>query len=112
MIDTAPAVVRIAPPRGWTSFGLGELWQYRELLYFLTWRDVKVRYKQTAIGIAWGLLQPLATLLLFTIVFGRLAKMPSDGIPYPLFSLAGLVPWAFFANALATASNGLVNNAG
>lgn len=103
-------ITTIAPTRGWTSLGLSEVWRYRELLYFLTWRDIKVRYKQTVVGIAWALIQPLANLVLFTIVFGRLAKLPSDGIPYPLFSLAGLVPWTFFSTALSTASNGLVNN--
>ena len=109
--DNTLPVVRISAPRTWVNFGLGEVWRHRELLYFLTWRDVKVRYKQTVIGIAWAVVQPLATLLLFTIVFGRLAKMPSDGIPYPLFSLAGLVPWNFFSNAMTTASNGLATNA-
>ncbi len=95
-------ITTIAPTRGWTSLGLSEVWRYRELLYFLTWRDIKVRYKQTVVGIAWALIQPLANLVLFTIVFGRLAKLPSDGIPYPLFSLAGLVPWTFFSTALST----------
>jgi lipopolysaccharide transport system permease protein len=104
-------VVRISAPRGWVNFGIAELWHNRELLYFLTWRDVKVRYKQTAIGIVWAVVQPLATVLLFTLVFGRLAKMPSDGIPSPLFILAGLVPWNFFANAMTSASNGLATNA-
>jgi len=104
-------VVRISAPQGWVTFGLAELWRNRELLYFLTWRDVKVRYKQTSIGIAWALLQPLATLVIFSLVFGGLAKMPSDGIPYPLFSLAGLVPWNFFANAMTAASNGVATNA-
>lgn len=111
-IEIAPApVVVIQPERGWVGLRLRELWEYRELLYFLTWREVKVRYKQTAIGAAWALIQPLFTMLVFALFFGRLAKMPSDGIPYPVFSLAGLVPWTFFANGLAQSSNSLVGNA-
>src|SRR2546422_722914 len=83
----------ILPSRGWVALRLGELWHYRELLFFLTWRDVKVRYKQTALGAAWAILQPLLTMLVFTLFFGRLAKVPSNGIPYPLFTYAALVPW-------------------
>jgi lipopolysaccharide transport system permease protein len=90
---------------------LRELWEYRELLYFLTWRDIKVRYKQTALGAAWAIIQPLFTMLVFSLFFGKLAKMPSDGIPYPLFSLAALVPWTFFANGLTLSSNSLVGSA-
>jgi lipopolysaccharide transport system permease protein len=90
---------------------LGELWEYRELLYFLVWRDIKVRYKQTALGAAWAILQPLCTMLVFSLFLGRLAKMPSDGIPYPLFSYAALVPWTFFANGLNQASDSLVGSA-
>ena len=101
----------IGPARGWTSLKLGELWANRELLYFLTWREIKVRYKQTAMGAAWALLQPLFTMLIFTIFFGRLAKLPSDGIPYSVFSLTALVPWTFFSNGLTTSSNSLVANA-
>ena len=93
------------------SSKLGELWDHRELVYFLVWREVKVRYKQTAIGAAWALLQPLFTMLVFSIFFGRLAKIPSDGIPYPVFSIAGLVPWSFLANALSQSSNSLVGSA-
>lgn len=104
-------VLVIEPSKGWVSLKLRELWDYRELLYFLTWREVKVRYKQTAIGAAWALIQPLFTMLVFSLFFGRLAKMPSDGIPYPVFSLAGLVPWTFFANGLAQSSNSLVGSA-
>jgi lipopolysaccharide transport system permease protein len=100
----------IVPSKGWISLDLGSVWAYRELLYFLTWREVKVRYKQTAIGAAWALIQPLLTMLVFSLFFGRLAKMPSDGIPYPVFALAGLVPWTFFANGLAQSSNSLVGN--
>jgi lipopolysaccharide transport system permease protein len=105
---SAFTVTRIEPSRGWVSLKLGELWEYRELLYFLTWRDVKVRYKQTALGAAWAILQPLLTMLIFSLFFGRLAKMPSDGIPYPVFSLAGLVPWTFFANGLNQSANSVV----
>jgi len=89
---------------------LRDLWQYRELLYFLTWRDLKVRYKQTALGAAWAVMQPLFTMLLFTVFFGKFAKLPSDNLPYPLFAYAGLLPWTFFANALASASNSLVGS--
>src|SRR5215216_4960148 len=98
-------VLRIRPPKGWLSLGLRELWAYRELLFFLTWRDVKVRYKQTALGAAWAVLQPLLTMLVFSLFFGRLAAMPSDGVPYPLFCFAALVPWMFFANGLSQGSN-------
>lgn len=103
-----PPVVMIEPTRGWVSLKLKELWEYRELLYFLTWRDIKVRYKQTALGALWAILQPLLTMLVFSLFFGRLAKVPSDGIPYPLFSMAGLVPWTFFAFGLTQSSNSLV----
>jgi lipopolysaccharide transport system permease protein len=92
--------VLIEPSRGWTSLKLHELWEYRELLYFLAWRDIKIRYKQTALGAAWAVLQPLLTMLIFALFFGRLAGMPSDGVPYPLFAFAALVPWTFLANGL------------
>lgn len=105
-----PVVFEITPSKGWISLRLKELWAYRELLYFLTWRDVKVRYKQTALGAAWALIQPLATMVIFSLFFGRLAKVPSDGVPYPLFSLTGLVPWMFFSNGLSQSSNSLVGN--
>lgn len=100
----------IDPPSGWTSIGLRELWDYRELLYFLTWRDVKVRYKQTALGAAWAIIQPLFMMLIFSLFFGRLAKMPSDGIPYPIFTFCALLPWQLFAHALTESSNSLVAN--
>ncbi len=103
--------VLIQPSRGWSSLKLGELWEYRELLYFLAWRDIKIRYKQTALGLAWAVLQPLITMLIFAIFFGKLAKMPSDNVPYPLFAFAALVPWTFFANGLTQASNSLVGSA-
>src|SRR5881396_1575359 len=104
-------VLRIEPSKGWVSLKLRELWEYRELLYFLTWRDIKVRYKQTVLGAAWAIIQPFCTMLVFSIFFGRLAKMPSDGIPYPIFSYAGLVPWMFFASGLSQSSNSLVGSA-
>jgi len=103
-------VRRIHPPRSWFEFRLAELWEFRELVYFFVWRDVKIRYKQTALGIAWVLLQPLLTMLTFTIFFGRLAKLPSDGLPYPVFYLAAVVPWAYFSNALLTVTNIVVEN--
>ena len=109
--EPAPVPVTvIRPARGWISLNLRELWQYRELLYFLVWRDVKVRYKQTVLGAAWAILQPVATMVVFTLFFGRLAGVPSDGVPYPLFSLAALVPWTFFATGLVQSSNSLVGS--
>jgi lipopolysaccharide transport system permease protein len=106
----SPATIRIEPPRGWLELRLDEVWQYRELLYFFVWRDVKVRYKQTVIGIAWVVLQPLMTMGVFTLFFGRLAKLPSDGLPYPVFYLAALVPWSYFATALQSGTNVVVEN--
>ena len=100
----------IAPSRGWAPIGWRELWDSRELLGFLVWRDVKVRYKQTVLGAAWAVLQPVMTMVVFTVLFGRWAKMPSDGQPYALFAFAALVPWTFFANAIAAASNSLAGN--
>jgi lipopolysaccharide transport system permease protein len=105
-------IVHIKPNSGWTSLKLGELWRYRELLYFLVWRDLKVRYKQTVLGAAWAILQPFLTMVVFSIFFGRLAEVPSDGLPYPVFAYAALVPWTFFANGLAQATNSVVSNAG
>ena len=102
--------IRIEPKRGWVSVDLKDLWEYRELLFFLAWRDVKVRYKQTALGAAWAVIQPLFTMLLFTLFFGRLAKVPSDGIPYPLFSYTALLPWQLFAYALTESSNSVIAN--
>jgi lipopolysaccharide transport system permease protein len=107
--DSIPVTV-IEPSRGWVRLKLGEVWEYRELLYFLTWREIKVRYKQTALGAALAIIQPLFTMLIFSLFFGRLAKVPSDNIPYPLFCLAGLVPWTFFANGLTQSSNSLVTS--
>jgi lipopolysaccharide transport system permease protein len=103
-------LVTIEPGRSWVALDLRGLWNYRELLYFLTWRDVKVRYKQTLLGVAWAIIQPLATMLIFTLFFGQLAGIPSDGIPYPIFAYAGLLPWTFFANALTNSGNSLVGS--
>jgi len=105
-------VLRIEPDIGWISLNLGELWEYRELLYFLIWRDIKVRYKQTVLGAAWAIIQPVFTMAVFSLFFGHLARMPSDGIPYPIFSYTALVPWAFFSNGLSQASNKLVGSSG
>src|SRR5579875_662916 len=100
----------VEPTRGWVPLDLGQLWQYRELLYFLTWRDVKVRYKQTALGAAWAVIQPLLTMLIITAIFGHFARIPSEGVPYALFCYCGLVPWTFFAFALSQSANSLVGN--
>ena len=110
-MSAALTTFRIAPSKGWVSLKLNELWEYRELLYFLIWRDVKVRYKQTALGATWAIIQPFFTMVVFSLFFGRLAKIPSDGIPYPIFSFAALVPWTFFANGLSQSSNSLVGSA-
>src|SRR5215204_2966235 len=104
-------VVVISPSGGWRTLSIKDIWAYRELLFFLTWRDVKVRYKQTALGAAWAILQPLFMMIVFTIFFGRLAGVDSGGIPYPLFALAGLVPWTFFSNAITASGNSLVGSA-
>ena len=106
----APALV-IEPRPGWRAFDLAELWAYRELLYFLVWRDIKVRYKQTVLGAAWAILQPLATAAVFTLFFGRLAHIASDGLPYPIFSYAGLLVWTFFAQGLTQSSASVVGSA-
>jgi lipopolysaccharide transport system permease protein len=101
---------RIEPPRGWLELRLGEVWDYRELLYFFVWRDVKIRYKQTAIGVVWVVLQPLLTMGVFTLFFGRLAKLPSDGLPYPVFYFSALVAWTYFSMALLACTNVVVEN--
>jgi lipopolysaccharide transport system permease protein len=109
---SSPLPVRVyRKRRGWIPLDWRELWEFRELLFFLTWRDVMVRYKQTALGAAWAVLQPALTMVIFTLIFGRLAKLPSDGFPYPIFVYAGLLPWTFFANAVTQSSNSLVNSA-
>lgn len=111
--DTLPEqpLVKIAPGKAGSALRVRDLWAYRELLYFLTWRDVKVRYKQTSLGAAWAILQPLLTMLIFTLLFGRLAGIQSGDIPYPLFSYAGLLIWTFFANAISNSGNSLVSSA-
>jgi lipopolysaccharide transport system permease protein len=110
MNTTTEPLVVIQPTGNWRLVSLKDLWAYRELLFFLTWRDVKVRYKQTALGAAWAILQPLFMMIIFTIFFGRLAGVDSAGIPYPLFALAGLVPWTFFSNAITNSGNSLVGS--
>lgn len=105
-----PLVV-IQPSSKWNLINLKDIWAYRELLFFLTWRDVKVRYKQTLLGAAWAILQPLFMMIIFTIFFGRLAGVDSAGIPYPVFALAGLVPWTFFSNTITASGNSLVGSA-
>jgi lipopolysaccharide transport system permease protein len=106
----APATVRIEPPHGWLDLRLADVWEYRELLYFFVWRDIKIRYKQTVIGVLWVVLQPLLTMGVFTLFFGRLAKLPSEGLPYPVFYFAALVPWAYFSTSLSTCTSVLVAN--
>jgi lipopolysaccharide transport system permease protein len=101
----------ILPSKGWVSLRLRELWEFRELLYFLTWRDIKVRYKQTILGASWAIIQPVMTMVVFNLFFGQLAKVPSDGLPYPIFSYAALVPWTFFSSSVTLSSNSLVGNA-
>jgi len=108
--SSAPITV-IEPKKGWVSIDLKEIWRHRELLYFLTKRDIKVRYKQTVLGGLWAVIQPAFTMIVFTLFFGRLAKMPSDGMPYPIFVYAGLLPWTYFANAVSASGNSLVGNA-
>ena len=103
-------VVLIQPARKWFAFDFAAIWEYRELFYFLMWRDVKVRYKQTVLGVAWAVLQPLVTMLIFTYVLGKLARVPADGLPYPIFFYSGLVIWTFFANALTNCAGSLVGN--
>lgn len=111
--ELAPPSTRaivIQPSQGWSSLRLSELWAYRELAFFLAWRDIKIRYKQTALGAAWAIIQPLSTMLVFALFFGRLAKIPSDGVPYPIFAFAALVPWQFFSTGLSQSSDSVVNS--
>jgi lipopolysaccharide transport system permease protein len=113
MPDTStPPTIRIRPASGWTALDLASVWEYRELAYYMVWRDIKVRYKQTVLGVGWALIQPLASMVVFTVVFGRLAQLPSEGIPYPLFTMAALLPWQLFANAFTGAANSVASNAG
>jgi lipopolysaccharide transport system permease protein len=111
-LETSPEDVRVTikPSNGWKIIDFKELKHYKELIFFMTWRDLKVRYKQTILGAAWAIIQPVMTMVVFSIFFGNLAKVPSDGIPYPLFSLAGLLPWQLFENSLRNASKSLVAN--
>jgi lipopolysaccharide transport system permease protein len=111
MRATAPSITVIEPKTGWVPVDFKEIWNYRELLYFLTKRDIKVRYKQTVLGGLWAVIQPAFTMLVFTLFFGRLAKMPSDGLPYPIFVYAALLPWTYFANAVSASGNSLVGSA-
>ena len=106
-----PVHVHVEPTRGWVALRLGELWEYRELFYFLIWRDVKVRYKQTLLGASWAILQPFLTMVIFSLFFGLLAGMESEGLPYPIFSYAALVPWMFFAGGVGQSAASLVLNA-
>jgi lipopolysaccharide transport system permease protein len=109
--DPGGRIIVIRPATGWAPLRLRELWEYRELLYFLTWRDIKVRYKQTALGAAWAIIQPFFTMVVFSVFFGRLARLPSEGVPYPVFTYCALVPWTYFATALTQSSNSLVDHA-
>jgi lipopolysaccharide transport system permease protein len=105
-----PPMTIIRPAKGWNAINLRDLWRYRELIFFLIWRDISVRYKQTALGAAWAILQPFLTMVIFSVVFGQLAKIPSDGLPYPIFTYAALLPWQLFAYALSESSNSLITN--
>ena len=111
VVAPSARIKRIQASSGWTPLNLPELWAYHELLFFLVWRDIKVRYKQTALGAAWAIIQPVFTMVVFSLFFGRLAKVPSDDLPYPIFSFAALVPWTFFATGLTQSSNSLVESA-
>jgi len=108
--QSSPMSFEIKPLKGWVMPNWRELWQYRELLYFLTWREIKVRYKQTVLGVGWAILQPFVTMIIFSLIFGGLAQIPSDDVPYPIFSYTALVPWTFFAVSLTNATASLVSN--
>jgi len=113
MVETqtrSAATIVIEPSRGLADFNLKEIWDYRDLMFFLAWRDINIRYKQTILGAAWAVVQPVMTMILFTIFFGRMAGVPSEGVPYPLFAFAALLPWQYFATTLGNAANSLVNN--
>lgn len=107
---TQPPVTVIKPSRGWLTLNWRELWEYRELLYFFVWRDIKVRYKQTVLGAAWAIIQPFFTMVVFSLFFGHLARLPSDGLPYPIFYYSALLPWMYFASALTSVTNTIVEN--
>jgi len=108
--NTAEEVIYLRPSHGWSALNLRDLWRYRELIYFLIWRDIKVRYKQTALGAAWAIIQPFFTMIVFTIFFGRLAGVPSEGVPYPIFSYTALLPWGLFTKALSDAGRAMISN--
>ncbi|MEC8943999.1 MAG: ABC transporter permease [Acidobacteriota bacterium] len=110
-VDPDVRVIEIEPSRGWAALDLQGVWEYRELVWFLIWRDIKVRYKQASLGIAWAVIQPVMTMLVFTLIFGRLAQLPSDGLPYPVFTFTALLPWQLFSGALTGSSNSVVNSA-
>src|SRR5512145_2530784 len=110
LADMETPVTVITPSRGWVALRLGKVWEYRELLYFLAWRDISVRYKQTVLGAAWAIIQPFFTMLVFSVFFGGLGKIPSDGLPYPIFSFCALLPWQLFAYSLSESGNSLVAN--
>ncbi len=111
VVDLDVRVIEIEPSRGWEALDLRGVWEYRELVWFLIWRDIKVRYKQASLGIAWAVIQPVMTMLVFTLIFGRLAQLPSDGLPYPVFTFTALLPWQLFSGALTGSSNSVVNSA-
>ena len=110
-VDLDVRVIEIEPSRGWEALDLRGVWEYRELVWFLIWRDIKVRYKQASLGIAWAVIQPVMTMLVFTLIFGRLAQLPSDGLPYPVFTFTALLPWQLFSGALTGSANSVVNSA-
>lgn len=110
LMSTPQRITTLRPVRGWAALNLKELWIYRELIYFMTWKDLKVRYKQTLLGASWAILQPFMTMVVFSIFFGELAKVPSDGVPYPIFSFTALLPWGLFSKALSDASRSLVQS--
>jgi len=110
-VDRDVRVIEIEPSRGWEALDLRGVWEYRELVWFLIWRDIKVRYKQASLGIAWAVIQPVMTMLVFTLIFGRLAQLPSDGLPYPVFTFTALLPWQLFSGALTGSANSVVNSA-
>src|SRR5437870_6329021 len=109
-VTPEPQRVRIRPSRGWVALNLKDLWVYRELLYFLTWRDIKVRYKQTLLGASWAIIQPFFTMIIFSLLFGRLAGIKTGDVPYPIFAYAGLLPWTFFSNSVTASGNSLVGS--
>lgn len=109
-LKSSPRVMVITPPQGWIALKLSDLWSYRELIGFMTWRDIIVRYKQTLLGVLWAILRPVLTMVVFSLIFGGLAKLPSDDIPYPIFSFAAILPWELFSKALSDASRSLVQN--